>query len=355
MRILAISPAADHTNVALYENYSHQWTETQSYDASELSAFPDIISQEEFRLGKLKELLDSKGERLNNIQAFVATGGLLHPVESGTYQINIDMLQDLSSAKYGECPANLGAPLAMRLANIAGSRYAYVVDPPSVDDMSEFAHMTGIPEVSRWSVFHALNQRAVAQREAKSLGKKIADCNFVVCHFDDVMSIGAHSGGRVVDVNDLGNGSGAMSMRQSGDMPPVALIDLCFSGRFSYAELRDRAFWSGGLAAHLGTDNIDEIIEHVKSGDRKWALGLNAYLHNITKQIGACAAVLRGKVDSIILTGSMAMSDYFCEQISQRVSWIAPVVAYPGEDDLLALVESTIRVMLGAENAKTYG
>jgi butyrate kinase len=355
VRILAISPTADSTKVALYENYSPQWVDAQYYDASELNTFTSIMSQEEFRAGRLKGLLDSKGERLNNIQAFVATGGLLHPLEGGTYLINVNMLQDLASAKYGELPSNLGAPLAMRLANMAGSRYAYVVDPPSVDDMAESAHMTGMPEVSRWSIFHALNQRAVAQREAVNLGKKIADCNFIVCHIDDTVSVGAHSGGRVAEVNDISAASGAMSMRQCGDVPPVGLIDLCFSGRFTHEELRTRALWAGGLSAHLGTEDMDEIAARILAGDRKAALCFEAFLHGITKQVGACAAVLRGKVDSIILTGRIVISEFFCTQISQRVNWISPVVAYPGEDDMLALVEGAIRVMLGAENAKTYG
>jgi butyrate kinase len=354
MKILAISPACDNTKVALYENRDLIWIETQYYEPSDLEAFPNIIAQEDFRVGKIKELLDAKGERLNGIQAFAATGGMLHPVEGGTYLINVDMLQDLLSHKYGESPANLGAPLAMRLAGMAGSRYAYVVDPPVVDEMSEFAHITGFPEVSRWSVFHALNQRAVAHREAENLGKKPADCNFIVCHVDEAVSIGAHAGGKVVEVNDIANASGGMSLRRSGDLPPMALFDLCFSGKFSHRELKARLLEAGGFLGHLGTDDLEEVVRRIKAGDRKTIITFEAFIFQIIKQVGACAAVLGGRVDAIIITGGLAANEYICAQLSRRISWIAPVVAYPGDEEIQALVEGTLRVMLGAEEARTY-
>jgi butyrate kinase len=354
VKILAICPAFESTKVALYENYDHLWTEIQSYNASELEQFPNIVSQEDFRFGKLRELIDSKGERLNDIRAFVATCGVLHPIEGGTYIININMLQDLSSCKYGIIPANLGAPLAMRLASAAGSRYAYVVDPPVVDEMSEAARLTGLPDVSRWSVFHALNHRAVANREAVRLGKKITDCNFVVCHVDYATSVAAHAGGKIIDVNDVDNASGCMSLRQSGDIPPIALVNLCFSGKYSQEELTDRLQRSGGLMAHLGTDDFEEIIRRAKSRDRKTLHTYNAFLFQLAKQIGASAAALGGNVDSIIVTGRLAQYEDFRVQLSDMVSWIAPVAAYPGEDETLALVEGTIRVLKGEEEQKVY-
>jgi butyrate kinase len=354
VKILAICPASESTRVALYENYDHLWTEIQAYSASELEQFPNIVSQEDFRFGKLRELLDYKGERLNDIRAFVATCGVLHPVDGGTYIINGDMLQDLSSCKYGVIPANLGAPLAMRLATAAGSRYAYVVDPPVVDEMSEAARLTGLPDVSRWSVFHALNHRAVANREAVNLGKKIADCNFVVCHADYATSVAAHAGGRIIDVNDVDNASGCMSLCQSGDIPPIALVNLCFSGKYSQDELINRIQRSGGLMAHLGTDDFEEIMRRVKSRDRRTLLTYDAFIFQITKQVGACAAALGGNVDSIILTGSLAQYEDFCVQLGNMVRWIGPVVAYPGEDETLALVEGAIRVLKGEEEQKIY-
>ncbi|MDR1514542.1 MAG: butyrate kinase [Synergistaceae bacterium] len=354
MKILAICPAFESTKVALYENYDLLWIETQEYGASELAQFPNLVSQEDFRLAKLRELLDSKVERLGDIRAFAATCGALHPVEGGTYIINVNMLQDLSSCKYGVIPANLGAPLAMRLATAAGSRYAYVMDPPVVDEMSETARLTGMPNVSRWSVFHALNHRAVAFREAANLRKNIADCNFVVCHLDDATSVAAHAGGKIIDVNDVDNASGCMSLRQSGDIPPVALINLCFLGKYSQEELIDKVQQHGGLSAHLGTSDFEDILRIVNTGDRKTTLIYNAYLFQIAKQIGACAAALGGNVDAVILTGRLAQYEDLSVKLSNSVSWIAPVVAYPGEDETLALVEGTIRVIKGEEAPKTY-
>ncbi|MDR1944487.1 MAG: butyrate kinase [Synergistaceae bacterium] len=354
MKILAVSPAQECTKVALYENYDPLWIEIQTYDPSFLGTFPNIMSQEEFRVAKLKELLDAKGERLNGIQGFVATGGLLHPIEGGTYLINMSMLQDLLSCKYGESPANLGAPLAMRMAAMAGSRYAYVVDPPVVDEMGEFAHVTGLPEISRWSVFHALNMKAVAQREAINLGKKITDCNFIVCHAVETVSIGAIAGGKVIESNDVNNASGPMSLCQSGDLPPAALIDLCFSGKYTREELKSRVLRSAGLFAHFGTEDLGEILRQVASGERKPKLLFEAFLHGIVKYIGACAAALQGNVDAIILTGGMAAIENFSLELSRRISWIAPVVAYPGEDETLALVEGAIRALRGVEEPKIY-
>ncbi|MDR0648794.1 MAG: butyrate kinase [Synergistaceae bacterium] len=354
MKILAICPAYESTKVALYENYDLLWIEIQDYSADELAEFPDLVSQEDFRFARLKGLLDSKVGRLSDIRAFVATCGALHPVEGGTYLINVNMLQDLAGCKYGVIPANLGAPLVMRLASAAGSRYAYVLDPPVVDEMSETARMTGLPDVSRWSVFHALNHRAVANREAVSLGKNIIDCNFIVCHLDDAISIAAHAGGSIIDVNDLDNASGAMSLRQSGDIPPVALINLCYSGKYSADELIDRVQRNGGLSAHLETDDFEEILRRVDSGDRRAALAFNTLVYQITKQVGAYAAALGGKVDAIILTGRLAQYEALFVKLGNAVSWIGPVVAYPGEDETLALVEGVIRVIKGEENPKTY-
>jgi butyrate kinase len=354
VKILAINPALDSTKIALYENYDPIWIEIQSYEASDLEKFPNIISQEDFRVEKLKELLESKGERLSEIQAFVSVGGRLHPIDGGTYLINIDMLQDLLGCEYGESPSNLGAALAIRLASIVGSRYTYVVDPPVVDEMSETAHITGLPEVSRRSVFNALNQRAVAYREAANLGKDITECNFIVCNLDDTVSIGAHSKGKVVDVNDTDNASGAMSLRQSGDIPPAALVDLCFSGRYTKEEIKARLLGSGGFMAHLGVDDFEKIVKQVRGGDRKSYLVFEAFIYNVAKHVGACAAVLKGEVDAILLTGKIAANEYFCMQLSNRIGWIGPVVAYPGEDDTLALVEGVMRVMRGIEEAKVY-
>lgn len=354
MKILAVIPGIDYTSVALYEEYNCLWGETLWYDEADLAGFPNLMAQESFRADGVLSLLDSKGERPGTIQAFVASGGLLHPVEGGVYPVNINMLEDLQGAEFGESPLNLGATIVSILAKKAESRYAYVVDPPVVDEMSEVAHMTGLPEVSYRSFFHALSQRAVARREAGNLGRPIADCNFIVCHFSDCISIGAHAGGKVVEVNDLNGASGPMSLRQSGDLPPLPLIDLCFSGRYTVDELKNRVLREGGLSALLGTSDFAEIVRRVRGGDRMSLLAFDAFVHRIVCNIGACAAVLNGRIDATILTGSLVVDEFFCRRLIDRIAWIAPIVAYPGENDMLALVEGALRVLRGAEEPQTY-
>ena len=354
MKILAISPYLEFTKVALFENYNPLWAEVQLYDAADLSQFPTIISQEDFRVGKIRELIASKDIPLNGINAFAATGGVLHPLEGGTYHITMEMLQDLTEAKYGESPANLGAALAIRLATMAGSRYAYIVDPPVFDEMSEVAHMTGLPGLRRRAGFHALNQRAVVHREALNMDKPLGECNFIVCHLDDAVSITAFTHGKFVEANDINNASGVMSMSHCGDLPPGQLIDLCFSGEYTAEELKSRIVSESGFKGLLGVENFNEVIRQVRTGERKAILAFEAFMLQLVKAIGACAGVLDGQVDAVILTGEFVNDEFFRGKLIERISWIAPLVAYPGNDELLALVEGTIRVLRGQEEPKNY-
>jgi butyrate kinase len=279
---------------------------------------------------------------------------MLHPLEGGVYQISIEMVDDLLSSKYGDSPMNLGAPIAIGLANMAGCRFAYVVDPPVVDEMTGTAHMTGLKDIRRKSVFHALNHKAVAIKEAAKLGKPLSECNFIICNADTTISVAAHSKGRVIEVNDIQSGSGPMSPRQAGNLPSLQLVELCFSGKYSLEELRIRITGAGGFVGHLGTDDFEEIVRKVRSGDRKFQSVFESFIYQLVKQIGSTAAVLDGRVDSIVITGMMASNEYFQQILSERIKWIAPVDYYPGSNDISALIEGVMRVMTGAEEAKTY-
>ena len=354
MLILALSPHYDYTKVALFDNYDMLWSENQRYASTDLEVFPGMMEQEEFRAEKVKELLDSKGEPFSKIEVFVAVGGMLHPLESGVYQISVEMVDDLLSCKYGESLMNLGAPMAMRLANMARARYAYIVDPPVVDEMTGTAHMTGLPEIRRKSVFHALNHNAVAAREAAGIGKPLSECNFIVCSLDSTVSVAAHARGRVIEVNDIQSGSGPMSPRQSGNLPPLQLIELCFSGKYSLEELRIRVTGAGGFVGHLGVDDFDEIVRRTRFGDRKFQAVFDTFIYQLIKQIGSTAAILDGHVDRIILTGKMTSNEYFTGLLSERIKWIAPTALYPRHDDISALIDGVMRVMTGAEDVKTY-
>jgi butyrate kinase len=354
MLIVALSPHYDRTVVALYDDYDRLWIENQHYSPTDLEVFPDLIQQEAFRADKFREFFKAKGEILSNVNVFVAVGGMLHSLEGGVYQINVRMVDDLLSRKYGESPMNLGAPMAMRLANAAGARYALIVDPPVVDEMTGIAHMTGLPDIKRKSVFHALNHRVVAAKEAINIGKPLAECNFIICNIDTTISIAAHSGGRVIEVNDIQSASGPMSLRQAGDLPPLQLVELCFSRKYSLEELRIRVTGAGGFVGHLGTDDFDEILRRVELGDRKFQSVFDSFIYQLIKYIGATAAVLDGKVDKIILTGMLASNEYFVGLIESKVKWIAKVVTYPGRDDISALIDGVMRVMTGAEEMKVY-
>jgi butyrate kinase len=354
MLILALSPHYDYTKVALFDNYDMLWSESQRYTSADMEIFPGMMEQEKFRAEKLKELLVSKGETLSKINVFAAVGGMMHPLESGVYQISIEMIDDLLSCKYGESPMNLGAPIAMRLANEARARYAYIVDPPVVDEMSGMAHMTGLPEIRRKSVFHALNHNAVVAREAGSIGKPLNECNFIVCNLDATISVAAHARGKAIEVNDIESASGPISPRQSGNLPPLQLVELCFSGKYTLEELRIRIAGAGGFVGLLGTDNFDEIVRKARFGDRKFQSVFDAFIYQLIKQIGSTAGILYGHVDRIILTGKMASNEYFTGLLSERVKWIAPTALYPGRDDIAALAERVMRVMTGADEAKTY-
>jgi butyrate kinase len=354
MLILALSPYYNSTKVALYDNGEALWSETQRYTSMDLEIFPGMMQQESFRAEKIKELLEEKGTPLGTIGAFVTVGGMLHPLESGVYRINAEMVEELLSCRYGESPMNLGAPIVMRLANMAGARNAFIVDPPVVDEMLGRAHMTGLPDIMRKSVFHAINHKRAVSSEAQRLGKPIEECNFIVCNLDTTLSIAAHRGGRVIDVNDIQSASGPMSPRQSGDLPPLQLVELCFSGKYSLEELRIRVTGAGGFVGHLGTDDFDEIVRRVRFGERKFQSVFNAFIFQLVKYIGASAAVLDGRVDAIILTGVMASNEYFVGILTERVKWIAPVSANSCRDDMLALVDGVTKVMNGSEEVKTY-
>jgi butyrate kinase len=338
----------------LYDNYDLLWTDTQRYAPGDLEVFPSVIQQEHFRTEKLMKTLEERGENLARIGAFVAVGGMLHPLEGGVYQISVEMVDDLLSCKYGESPMNLGAPMAVRLANAAGARYALVVDPPVVDEMPGAMHMTGLPDIKRRSIFHALNHRSVAVKEAKSMSRPLEDCNFIICNLDTTISVAAHAGGKVIEVNDIQSGSGPMAPRQSGNLPPLQLLELCYSGKYSLEELRIRVTGAGGFVSHLGTDDFEEIVRRVRFGERKFKSVFDAFIFHLLKQIGSNAAILEGRVDRIILTGIMASNKYFTDIMTSKLKWIASVSLYPGRDDISALVDGVMRVMTGAEEIKTY-
>lgn len=354
MKIFAINPGSTSTKVALFEEGKELWSESESYAMEVIAPQKSMTERVEFRYNRIMRMLEKHNAAPSDIDAFAGRGGLLHPLESGAWLINDAMLDDVYSEKYGVHACNLGAPLAHRLALEAGGKHAYIVDPVVVDERIPEAAISGVPEIPFRSIFHALNQRAVAHRVAGELGKPYSECSFIVAHLGGGVSVGAHGCGRVIDVNQALGGYGPMSPERAGTVPAQGLVDMCCSGKYTKAELDKKITGQGGLAAHLGTNDFREVMKMVDKGNDKAALIFEALCHQVAREIGAAATVLRGKIDAIILTGGLAYSAELCRGIENRVSWIAGVIVSPGEDELRALAEGVARVLRGEDKAKIY-
>jgi butyrate kinase len=353
-RILTINPGSTSTKIALYEDDRELGNHTQRYDLETLKRLPNVLNQREMRLEAIHKVLEERGRTLREIDAFVGRGGLMAPVRGGTYTVNAAMAADLLSGRYGIHASNLGALLARDLADEAGGKEAFTVDPVVVDEMIPEARLSGFPEIERRSIFHALNHKAIGRRAAADLGKAYEKCHLVVAHLGSGISIGAHDRGRVIDVNNAFDGEGPFSPERAGSLPAGDLVRLAYSGTLTLEELLRKISSQGGLVAHLGINDLREVRRRIDEGDAKAALLFNAMAYQVARGIGAEAAALTGEVDAIVLTGGLAYSDRFVEAIRHRVAFIAPILVYPGEDELKALAEGALRVLRGEEKALIY-
>jgi butyrate kinase len=280
---------------------------------------------------------------------------MLHPIPGGVYAVNEVMLNDLTSCRWGVHASNLGAPLAARFVKSSQKDIpAYIVDPVVVDELADEARLSGLPEIPRTSVFHALNQKAVARRFAAGKGKSVEELRLIVSHMGGGITVGAHEHGRVIDVNNGLTGEGPMTPERSGALPVGDLVVMCFNRKHSLAEMNKKLVGRGGLVAHLGTNDLREVEARIGSGDGKAKLIFDAMVLQIAKEIGSCAAVLKGKVDAILLTGGLAYSKRLCAAIEERVRFIAPVEVFPGEDEMLALAEGALRALRKETEAQIY-
>lgn len=354
MRILVINPGSTSTKVALYEGQQLLCGETLPHSAAELAGYKTIADQYPMRKEAILRFLASQGTKLTSLAAVVGRGGLTKPLASGTYLINRAMLEDLRAAKRGEHASNLGPILAYELAQAAGGIPAFTVDPVVVDELDDVARVSGLPELPRESKFHALNQKAVGRRAARALGRSYAEVNLIIAHLGGGISIGAHKKGRVVDVNNALDGEGPLSPERSGTLPAGDLVRLCFSGRYSQEEILRKLNGRGGLMAHLGTNNAQEVEARVRAGDAQARLVYQALAYQVAKGIAALAAVFNGEVDAVVLTGGLANSELLTGWIKERVSFLAPVMTYPGEGEMEALAHGAWRVLTGEEQAKEY-
>ncbi|WP_040212963.1 butyrate kinase [Clostridium polynesiense] len=352
-KLLIINPGSTSTKIAVYEGEKALLTETLRHSTEEIESYENIYAQFQFRKNVILKVLEDENFDVKELDAVVGRGGLLKPMISGTYTVNEVMLKDLKEGVQGQHASNLGGIIANEIGRELNIP-SFIVDPVVVDEMDDVARISGMPEIERKSIFHALNQKAVAKRFAKENNKKYDDLNLIVAHMGGGVSVGAHSKGRIIDVNNALDGEGPFSPERSGGLPTGDLVKLCFSGKFTKEELLKKINGKGGFVAYLGTNDAREVLKSANEGSEKARLLFNAFSYQVSKAIGECSAVLCGKVDAILLTGGIAYGEEVVNAIKEKTSWIAPIAVYPGEDEMLALAQGGLRVLTGEEEAKEY-
>lgn len=351
MKVLVINPGATSSKVAVFEEEQELLKKSIVHTAQELEGFDRVIDQADFRQRAVLEAVAEGGFRLEDFDAVCGRGGLYRPIPSGTYAVSDRVMQDVEQAPYGEHPSNLGAYLARRIGDLVGIP-AFFVDPVCVDEMTEVAHVSGFAEFRRLSQFHALNQKSVGRKAARQLGKSYEEARLIVCHLGGGVSVAAHDHGRVVDVFNVKD-EGAMGMDRGGGLPVNQLIDYCYAGR-SREEVKRTLGRRSGMLSYVGTTDFREICARVVSGDERFTAAYRALVYQLAKDIGAMAAVLHFEVDAIVYTGGMAYEQFFCDDITAYVGRLAPVLRFPGEEEMRALAEGALRVLHGEAQAERY-
>jgi len=352
--ILAINPGSTSTKIAVFENSKQVFLKNIKHTSEELAPFSKISEQYEFRKKIiLKELIDANID-INLIKVVVGRGGLVKPIPSGVYTVNERLKEDLKIGILGEHASNLGGLIADDIAHSINNAQAYIADPVVVDELEPLARISGHPEFERISIFHALNQKAIARTHAKQVGQKYEEMNLIVAHLGGGISVGAHKQGRVIDVNQALDGEGPFSPERSGTLPVGALAKLCFSGKYTLSEIKKMITGQGGFVAYLGTNDAYEVEKNAEAGDEKAKLIQDAMAYQVAKEIGSMSTVLSGQVDAILLTGGIAYGKPFVNEVKKRVSHLAEVFVYPGEDEMKALAMNGLMVLEGEVEPLVY-
>ena len=352
-KILTINPGSTSTKVAVFENDKELFSTTLRHSSEEIGRYKTILDQLDFRRDVILDAIKASGIELSELDAVIGRGGLLKPIPSGTYEVNAQMIEDIKERPAGQHASNLGALLASEIAGRAGVK-AYIADPVVVDELHDVARLTGLPELERQSIFHALNQKAVARVYADKIGREYEELNLVVAHMGGGISIGAHRKGLVVDVNNALDGEGPFSPERAGTMPALAFAKMCMSGNYTLAEIAKKINGKGGVVAHLDTNDMREVENRYNAGDQKAVLVSNAMAYGVGKFIGQMIAVLKGEVDAVILTGGIAYDKNVVGYIKEMIEPMAKVVVMPGENELEALAMNAQRVLEGKLTPKVY-
>jgi len=353
-RILAINPGSTSTKIAVYHNKKLIYLKKIIHESEDILKFDKISDQYEFRRDIILNELENGGIDLPSINVIVGRGGLVKPIPSGVYEVNHALKRDLKCGVQGEHASNLGGLIADEIASLIPGAKAYIADPVVVDELDEVARIAGHPSFSRISIFHALNQKAIGRIHAKSMGVKYEDINLIIAHLGGGISVGAHLKGKVVDVNQALNGEGPFSPERSGTLPIGEFAKLCFGGKYSLKEVKKMITGRGGYVAYLGTNSALDVENRAKNGDEYAGLIQSAMGYQIAKEIGAMSIVMKGQVDAILITGGVAYNETICDYIKERVAFIAPVIVYPGEDEMQALAMNGLGVATGETIPKVY-
>jgi len=352
-KVFAINPGSTSTKIAMFENDKMIFSSNVAHDAAKLKEFKEISDQLPYRKETILNELAKNNISLEGVDAFAARGGGLVGTEGGTFIVDETLLNHARVGFSAKHPNILAAQIADEFVKIYGGK-AFVVNPPDVDEFEDVARVTGFSDIFRESKGHPLNHKEVGIRYAKEIGKRYEDLNLVISHIGGGVSVAAHRKGRMIDQTDVIHGDGPMAPTRAGTLPAVTLMRMCYSGKYTEKEMYDRITKNGGLVDHLGTSDILEVFERIKNGDNYAKLILDAMIYQIGKNIGAYAAVLKGEVDAILLTGGISRSEYVVEKITEMVKFIAPVKVYAGEFEMEALASGAIRVLKGEEQPKKY-
>ena len=352
-KIFAVNPGSTSTKIAVFQGEDTVFSKNISHDAEKLKKFKEIRDQLGYRREMILQELEQAHISLEDIDAFAGRGGAVANIAGGVYKVNEQMLQDVVTEKYEKHPASLGCQIAQEFADKYG-KDAYIVNPPPTDEFQELARVTGLRDVYRLSYVHALNQKEVGIRYARAHKKKYEEMNLIICHIGGGISVTAHQHGKMIDSNDILSGDGPMAPTRAGAMPARQVLDLAFSGKYTYQQLYDRITRTGGLVDHLGTSDAREVKKMIEEGDLYAKLIYDAMIYEIGKTAGSMAAVLCGEVDGIVLTGGISHDKYVVDHLKNMLSFIAPVEVMAGEFEMEALAAGVIRVLSGEEEAKSY-
>jgi len=352
-RILVINPGSTSTKIAVFEAEQEILNETIRHNADELAQFDSITDQYDFRSNIIQESLKSEGIDPSSFDAVIGRGGLLEPIPGGVWAVNERMTEDLRAGVSGQHASNLGGLIAHEIAHTSQVP-SLIADPVVVDELQPLARISGHPELPRISIFHALNQKAVARRAAAEMKKSYEQSNLIVAHMGGGISVGAHQNGEVIDVNNALNGEGPFSPERSATLPAGQLVELCFSGKYTQKEIMKMLKGKGGFMAYLGTSDGREVDQRGQEGEELAELVFQAMAYQVAKEIGALASVFSGRLDGIVLTGGLAYNDRLTTLIKERVEFISRVLIYPGEGEIEALRDAALRVLRGKDKAQIY-